>query len=106
LLPALVFGAIAGVFADRFDRRYTMVVCDLLRFVFFLTIPLASLVSDNPALVVGWAAVATFAIESVSMMWTPAKEAAVPNLIPRARLETANQISLATTYGVTPVAAA
>lgn len=106
LLPALVFGAIAGVFADRFDRRYTMVVCDLVRFVFFLTIPVASLVSDNPALVVGWAAIATFAIESVSMMWTPAKEAAVPNLIPRARLETANQISLATTYGVTPVTAA
>ncbi|GAA0899844.1 dTMP kinase [Virgisporangium aurantiacum] len=106
LLPALVFGAIAGVFADRFDRRYTMVVCDLLRFVFFLTIPVATLVSDNPALVVGWAAVATFAIESVSMLWTPAKEAAVPNLIPRARLETANQISLATTYGLTPIAAA
>jgi dTMP kinase len=40
------------------------------------------------------------------MVWTPAKEAAVPNLIPRARLETANQLTLATTYGVTPVAAA
>ncbi|GIJ74627.1 dTMP kinase [Virgisporangium ochraceum] len=106
LLPALVFGAIAGVFADRFDRRLTMAVCDLLRFAFFLTIPLSTLVTDNSALIVGWAAIATFAIESVSMMWTPAKEAAVPNLIPRARLETANQISLATTYGLTPVAAA
>jgi dTMP kinase len=106
LLPALVFGAVAGVFADRFDRRYTMVVCDLIRFVFFLTIPAAVLVTDSSALIVGWAAIATFAIESVSMLWTPAKEAAVPNLIPRARLETANQISLATTYGVTPVAAA
>jgi dTMP kinase len=106
LLPALAFGALAGVFADRFDRRYTMVVCDLLRFTFFLTIPLATLFTDSSALIVGWAAIATFAIESVSMMWTPAKEAAVPNLIPRARLETANQISLATTYGLTPVAAA
>src|SRR6185369_9373451 len=35
LLPALVLGPIAGVFADRFDRRLTMVVCDLLRFLFF-----------------------------------------------------------------------
>ena len=33
LLPALVLGPIAGVFADRFDRRYTMVICDLIRFV-------------------------------------------------------------------------
>jgi len=106
LLPALVFGAVAGVLADRFDRRYTMVVCDLIRFVFFLSIPAAALVTDSSALIVGWAAIATFAIESVSMLWTPAKEASVPNLIPRARLETANQISLATTYGVTPVAAA
>jgi dTMP kinase len=106
LLPALVFGAVAGVLADRFDRRYTMVACDIFRFVFFLTIPAAVLVTDNSALIVGWAAIATFAIESASMLWTPAKEASVPNLIPRARLETANQMSLATTYGVTPVAAA
>jgi dTMP kinase len=106
LLPALVFGAVAGVLADRFDRRYTMVVCDLVRFVMFLTIPAAVLVTDNSALIVGWAAIATFIIESASMLWTPAKEASVPNLIPRARLETANQLSLASTYGVTPVAAA
>jgi dTMP kinase len=33
LLPALVLGPIAGVLADRFDRRYTMVACDLIRFV-------------------------------------------------------------------------
>jgi dTMP kinase len=106
LLPALVLGPVAGVLADRFDRRYTMVVCDLVRFVFFASIPIAALLTDNPAIVVGWAAIATFVIESVSMLWTPAKEAAVPNLIPRARLETANQLSLATTYGLTPVAAA
>ena len=40
------------------------------------------------------------------MVWMPAKEAAVPNLLPRARLETANQLTLITTYGLTPVAAA
>ena len=40
------------------------------------------------------------------MIWLPAKDAAVPNLLPRGRLETANQLTLATTYGITPVAAA
>ena len=40
------------------------------------------------------------------MMWVPAKEAAVPNLMPRGRLETANQLTLVTTYGITPVLAA
>jgi dTMP kinase len=106
LLPALILGPVAGVFADRFDRRYTMVVCDLIRFVFFASIPAATLVTSNGGLVVTWAAIATFIIETTAMVWTPAKEAAVPNLIPRARLETANQLTLATTYGLTPVAAA
>ncbi|HLL68136.1 MAG TPA: dTMP kinase [Micromonosporaceae bacterium] len=106
LLPALVLGPAAGVLADRFDRRYTMVVCDLIRFVFFASIPLVGLLTANATIVVTWATIATFVIESVAMLWVPAKEAAVPNLIPRARLETANQLTLATTYGLTPVAAA
>src|SRR5690606_5824960 len=42
---------------------------------------------------------ATVLIEAVSPVWGPAKDATVPNLVPRARLEAANQISLATTYG-------
>ncbi|XNL31677.1 dTMP kinase [Longispora sp. K20-0274] len=106
LLPALVLGPIAGVFADRFDRRYTMVVCDLLRFVLFASIPLVGTLAKNPALAVSWAAIATFLIETVGMIWAPAKEAAVPNLLPKGRLERANQLSLVMTYGVAPVSAA
>lgn len=106
LLPALLLGPIAGVLADRFDRRYTMVVCDLIRFVLFASIPLAALVTHNSAVVIGWTAIATFLVESVTMAWLPAKDASVPNLLPKGRLETANQLTLATTYGITPVAAA
>ncbi|WSA88054.1 dTMP kinase [Micromonospora sp. NBC_01796] len=106
LLPALLLGPVAGVLADRFDRRLTMVVCDLLRFVLFASIPLAALLNVGGGLVVGWAAVATFLIEAITLIWIPAKEAAVPNLIPRTRLEVANQLTLITTYGVTPVLAA
>ena len=40
------------------------------------------------------------------MAWLPAKDASVPNLLPKGRLETANQLTLATTYGITPVAGA
>jgi dTMP kinase len=106
LLPALVLGPVAGVFADRFDRRWTMVICDLLRFLLFASIPLLALTGASGGVVVSWAAVATFLIETITLLWIPAKEAAVPNLIPRARLETANQLTLITTYGLTPVAAA
>ncbi|MEV4620927.1 dTMP kinase [Asanoa sp. NPDC049573] len=106
LLPALVLGPVAGVLADRFDRRYTMVICDLLRFVLFASIPVVALLGVSGGLVVGWAAVATFLIEAITLIWIPAKEASVPNLIPKSRLEVSNQLTLITTYGLTPVLAA
>jgi dTMP kinase len=105
MLPALIMGPLAGVVADRWDRRYTMVVCDIGRFLLFASIPGITLLTSDSRLVVGWAAVATFAIETLQMAWGPAKDASVPNLLPRGRLESANQLTLATTYGATPVLA-
>jgi dTMP kinase len=105
MLPALIMGPLAGVVADRWDRRYTMVICDLGRFVLFASIPGITLITHDAKLVVLWAAVATFMIETLQMAWGPAKDASVPNLLPRSRLESANQLTLATTYGVTPVLA-
>ncbi len=98
LLPALLLAPVAGAFADRFDRRVTMIVCDVLRFALFASIPLAG--------VIGWTLAASFIIEVVAMFWIPAKEASVPNLVRRDQLETANQVSLFSTYGLTPVLAA
>lgn len=102
LLPAIVLGPLAGAFADRFDRRRTMVWGDAVRFVLFLTIPLAHLlVSEHNTLV--WLYVASFLIECISLFWLPAKDATVPNLVRRDQIEPANQLSLITTYGLTPV---
>ena len=98
LAPAIVVGPIAGVVADRLDRRWTMVVCDVARFGLFLSIPLVG--------TLWWLFAATLLIEIASLVWIPAKEATVPNLVPRERLEAANQLSLFTTYGSAPVAAA
>ncbi len=38
-------------------------------------------------------------------MWSPAKEASVPNLVPTDRLTSANSLSLAAAYGTFPIAA-
>ena len=97
LAPAIVFGPLAGVVADRWDRKTTMVVGDVLRGLLFITVP-----------VVGelwWLLVATVLIEVVGLFWTPAKDATVPNLVPRRSLEAANQLTLVVTYGTAPVAA-
>jgi dTMP kinase len=98
LLPAILLGPLAGAFADRFDRRKTMVVSDILRFGLFASIPLVN------ELV--WLFIAQFLIEAISLFWIPAKEAAVPNMLRKDQLEPANQLSLVTTYGLTPVLAA
>ena len=106
LLPAVLFGPLAGAFADRWDRRWTMVVCDVLRFALFLSIPLVGLWSGGGTAALVWLLAASFLIETVSLFWIPAKEASVPNIVPRQRLEQANQLTLVATYGSAPVAAA
>ncbi|WP_300015117.1 MFS transporter [Pseudonocardia sp.] len=93
LLPALVLGPLAGALADKFDRRRVMVVCDVLRFGLFVSIPLVGSLA--------WLFVAVFLIEICAMFWIPAKDAAVPNLLRRPdQIETANQLALVVTYGV------
>ncbi|MGD0558046.1 MAG: dTMP kinase [Streptosporangiaceae bacterium] len=97
LLPALLFGPIAGALADRFDRRTMMIAGDIIRGVLFVSIPFF------PHL--GWIYVAKFLAGVVSQFWNPATAASVPNLVPKDKLERANQLSLLTTYGTAPIAA-
>jgi dTMP kinase len=97
LLPSVILGPIAGVIADRFDRKLVMVIGDILRAALFISIP-----------IVGnylWLYIATVLVECVTMFWSPAKEATVPNLVPKNKLENANQMSLFAAYGSAPVAA-
>jgi len=102
VLPALVLGPVAGYVADRLDRRHVLIWGDYLRGLLFLTIPLI-----GPRVgILWWIFVVTVLVEAVSLVWGPAKDATVPNLVPRHRLEAANQVSLATTYGSALPAAA
>jgi len=95
LLPSVLFGPIAGVVADRFDRKRVMVLAHVTRGLMYGAMPLL------PAL---WAIFAlSFLIECLSLLWGPAKDAIIPNLVPRRQLANANSISLVTTYGTLPL---
>jgi dTMP kinase len=97
LLPAVFLGPIAGVIADRFDRRRLMVSVDLLRGALYISIPIVNTYF--------WLYAAMILVECLTLFWSPAKEASVPNLVPREKLESANQVSLLAAYGTAPVAA-
>ena len=97
LLPAVFLGPIAGVIADRFDRRKLMVVSDIIRAGLYISIPIV-----NTYL---WLYTAMILVECVTLFWSPAKEATVPNLVGKERLESANQVSLLAAYGTAPIAA-
>jgi len=98
LLPSVFLGPLAGVIADRFDRRKLMVICDILRAGLYISIP----IFNNYI----WLYTATILVECITLFWSPAKEASVPNLVPRNKLESANQVSLLAAYGTAPIAAA
>ena len=97
LLPALLFGPLAGALADRLDRRMTMIVGDVIRGLLFLSIPLF------PNLT--WIYIAKFLAGVTTQFWAPATNASIPNLVPKDKLERANQLSMLTTYGTAPLAA-
>ena len=75
----------------------TMIVGDVIRGLLFLSIPLF------PHLT--WIYVAKFLAGVATQFWSPATSASMPNLVPKDKLERANQLSLLTTYGTAPLAA-
>jgi dTMP kinase len=101
VLPAVFIGPLGGYIADRLDRRWNLVIGDLLRFALFASIPVVTTVlgPDERGKALAWVFIVTVLVEAISLVWLPTKDATVPNLVPRDRLETANQLSLATTYG-------
>ena len=97
LLPAVFLGPLAGVIADRFDRRRLMVSMDVMRGALYISIPIVHTYF--------WLYAAMILVECLTLFWSPAKEASVPNLVPKDKLENANQVSLLAAYGTAPIAA-
>ena len=95
MLPAVLFGPLAGVFVDRFDRKKVMIASDLARGVLFAAMAFMSQL---------WMIyLFSFVKEGLSLLWTPARDASLPNMVPRRQLANANAISLVSTYATLPL---
>ena len=97
IVPGFFFGPLAGVLVDRWDRKRVMIACDLGR---------ATVIAMLPFVRGLWGLVlASLALEALTLLWSPAKEASVPKLVPPSHLAAANSLSLAAAYGTFPFAA-
>ena len=96
IVPGFFLGPLAGVLVDRWDRKKVMVVCDLARAVVLCVLPFVDTVLGL--------VLASLLLEVFTLLWSPAKEASVPNLVPPDRLASANSLSLAAAYGSLPIA--
>ncbi len=87
-LPRLLLGSVAGVFVDRWDRKRTMIVADLLRVVLTLML---FLVQSRDWL---WLIYVSAFLESVvSQFFNPAKSAVIPLLVHEKDLLPANSLN-------------
>jgi dTMP kinase len=98
LLPSVLFGPVAGVIADRYDRKRLMVGADIARGVLYLGIASST---DLIALFT-----LTFLVECLSLVYISSKMAVLPGIVERKSLTPANQLALFVTYGPLPFGAA
>jgi dTMP kinase len=98
IIPGFFLASVGGVLVDRWDRKRVMVICDVGRGLVFASLPFIHSV---------WGLfLVSLLLEILTLMWSPAKEASVPNLVASEQLTTANSLSLVAAYGTFPVGSA
>jgi MFS family permease len=97
-LPTLVFGLVAGVFVDRFDRKTILLVSDLLRGLLVVAIPTAVEMFGLPGLYG-----IIFLAASVRQFFDPAWESILPEIATEEELTKANSFLSISSFGSTAV---
>ncbi|HEY1293992.1 MAG TPA: MFS transporter [Chloroflexota bacterium] len=89
IIPSVIFGVLAGVYVDRWDKRTVLIATNLIRgtiafayaaFALPLGLPLIALYGVN------------FLFSTVGQFFAPAESAMIPTLVARSRLLQANSL--------------
>lgn len=83
-IPNIFLGPLAGALVDRWDRRRTMIACDIVRAGLVLLVPVVIDVS------IGLVFLIAFLVATVGLLFRPAKTAVVPAIVREEQLVTAN----------------
>src|SRR4051812_2976489 len=88
LVPRVLLGSVAGVFVDRWDRKRTMIIADLLRAA--LLLPLLAVTSSD---LLWLLYVVRAASGTEGLLFAPAESAFLPRLVGEEQLVTANALN-------------
>ena len=86
--PSLIIGPLAGVYVDRWSRKWVMIVSDIIRGILVILIPFTTSLWQIYLIM--------FLVSSVSRFFFPAFNSALPNIVPREHLLKANSLSQTT----------
>jgi dTMP kinase len=95
MLPGFLLAPLGGALLDRWDRRRVMVVCDFGRAGLLAALPFFDTILGL--------VVMSFALEVLSLLWGPAKDASVPNVVSSDQLPAANSLGLVAAWGTFPL---
>jgi dTMP kinase len=98
LLPAAAAAPIAARGIRGWDRRRTMQAADLVRVGIVVAIPLVH--------ALWWVYLCAFLLEAAGIVFLPARDSLIPDLVERDELSIANSAILASSYGTIPFGAA
>jgi len=91
-IPAILFGSAGGIIVDRLPKKLIMVGSDIVRGLLTLSLPF--LPQEFLILLI-----LTFAISTVTQLFAPAEQAAIPLLVKRENLMAANALFSSTMMG-------
>jgi predicted MFS family arabinose efflux permease len=83
-IPALLMGSLAGVFVDRWNRKWIMVIANLLQGMLVFWLPTA------PGITM--ICVIYLAMSTINQFFVPARSATIPDLVPAETLMPANSL--------------
>jgi len=89
-LPAVLLGFLAGIIIDRLDRKRTLIVCDICRAGLVILFAFS-----NTLLMI---IILVFIIETFTIIYGPAKDASIPDLVEPEQLTNANSLNQLTLY--------
>ncbi len=92
IIPVFIIGPIAGIYVDRWNRKATMIACDIVRGALVLLIPLIIRYSTSMVPVY----IIVFIIFSVTRFFVPSKLSIIPDIVHKDKLLLANSLSSTT----------